>query len=1188
MRKKKVSAAFLAAVMVVTSFNYTNASGYADEAASTTVITENDTVDAAQNSEEEIDYESIQGDLGFDDSILAEDDYINSLEEYYESVNDEMLEQGVTYGLYSLDGASTELPSSVDNSDSKYFPPITNQGSIGSCVTQAEVYYQFSYEVNRLLDRTASKSNSFNPLFVYSLINDGEDSGSIASDAYLVLKNLGAVPNSSYSNSSNYLSWNAGELWNEAGNYRLQSYQKLSSNLGYDGYYITSPDDSDLDVVKAALADGNILSFSSCTTYWYAGRTTIKSSDKAPENAKYAGQYILTKSAGAESGHRLTIVGYNDDIWVDINGNGEVEAAEKGAFKIANSWGTGISGHNGGYVWMSYDAINRTSQVSGVVSASNRARIMSNIIKISVQPYDNDSDIKLVYTVNSANRADSEVRLTATSKNGGSKVTKSATPYYVKLLYNSSSRKYTYDGTVASKDATMYMDLDTVISGINSENLLDYTWEMKLLDDYADNYVSILKDAKVVDYNTGKVYKFNIDNPISVDGGTATVLLMEAEIPTATIYYKGDSNPYINYQVGTGAWNYVAMDKSDDVEDAEYKYVIELKDDSYANVSFYSNGTWDKNEGSYFKVEAGEYIYENGFFAKYGPDEIRFSEFTLNKTSITEGESITLTAKAKNADLYEVGFDIYDSNGKLIKSQSFSYATSFNAQMSKAGTYTAYAYVKTYAGAAVKSMAKTFTVSPKMSDNTLTIYYSGYSNPNIHYQVGTGSWTAVPGHVMTPCTEVEGTQYKYVIDLGTSTYANVCFNDGKGNWDSKNGANYRFEAGEYIFKNGVITKYDPNALKISEFTVNPNTITVGEYVTLTAKAENSSLYEVQFIIYDSNGNLYMQQSYSYATSWNPQINKAGTYTVIAYAKEYYGSPVVSETKTFTVSPKMSDNTVTIYYSGYSNPNIHYQVGTGSWTAAPGYAMTKCTEVSGYDYKYVIDLGTSTYANVCFNDGKGNWDSKNGANYRFEAGEYTFKNGTITEYNSDEMRITEFTVNPTTITAGESVTFTAKATSKYSYEVSFQIYDSNGKAYKSQSYSYATSWRTQMSQAGTYTVVAYAKEYYGSPVVSETKTFTVLPKASENSVTIYYSGYNNPNIHYQVGTGSWTSVPGVKMNTSTKYSGYGYEYTIDLGSSAYTNVCFNDGYGNWDSKNGQNYRLEAGVYKISNGNVIKIS
>ena len=103
----------------------------------------------------------------------------------------------------------------------------------------------------------------------------------------------------------------------------------------------------------------------------------------------------------------------------------------------------------------------------------------------------------------------------------------------------------------------------------------------------------------------------------------------------------------------------------------------------------------------------------------------------------------------------------------------------------------------------------------------------------------------------------------------------------------------------------------------------------------------------------------------------------------------------SKSITYTVSEALA-NTITIYYKGYSTPYIHYQVGNGNWTSVPGVAMAATNEVSGYTHKYTINLGTATYANVCFNDGKGNWDSRNGANYFFEKGTYKFSNGNITK------------------------------------------------------------------------------------------------------------------------------------------------------------------------------------------------
>ena len=64
-------------------------------------------------------------------------------------------------------GAVSSLPVSVDNSASKYFPAIKNQGDIGSCGTWADVYYAFSYAYCRDNDLEATPDNCMSPAFVY-------------------------------------------------------------------------------------------------------------------------------------------------------------------------------------------------------------------------------------------------------------------------------------------------------------------------------------------------------------------------------------------------------------------------------------------------------------------------------------------------------------------------------------------------------------------------------------------------------------------------------------------------------------------------------------------------------------------------------------------------------------------------------------------------------------------------------------------------------------------------------------------------------------------------------------------------------------------------------------------------------------------------------------------------------------
>lgn len=62
----------------------------------------------------------------------------------------------------------------------------------------------------------------------------------------------------------------------------------------------------------------------------------------------------------------MTIVGYNNNITCDINGDGTISACERGAFKVANSWGSNWK--NDGYVWVMYDALNEESATDIIVN----------------------------------------------------------------------------------------------------------------------------------------------------------------------------------------------------------------------------------------------------------------------------------------------------------------------------------------------------------------------------------------------------------------------------------------------------------------------------------------------------------------------------------------------------------------------------------------------------------------------------------------------------------------------------------------------------------------------------------------------------------------------------------------------------------------------------------------------------
>lgn len=331
------------------------------------------------------------------------------------------------------------------------------------------------------------------------------------------------------------------------------------------------------------------------------------------------------------------------------------------------------------------------------------------------------------------------------------------------------------------------------------------------------------------------------------------------------------------------------------------------------------------------------------------------------------------------------------------------------------GSYITYSYdkngnIKTSKVTAV-TQTPFITESPQ-NENMVEVYYQ---NPNwerayIHYKVGNGEWTNVPGVKMSSTNEQPGYMWKYTIDLGNATEATVCFNNGDGTWDSNNQSNYKVYAGIYGIKDESVNKLQ-------------------KVVTTTAPDKNSV------------------DVYYYNTSW-------------------------------------------------STAYIHYKAGDGEWTSVPGKKMSSSTEQSGYMWKYTIDLGTETEATVCFNNGSGVWDSRNQENYKVYAGSYGIKNGTV---------------------------------------------------YKLQ-------------------------------------TVVETPLPSQNTAEVYYynASWTNAYIHYKVGNGEWTDVPGKKMTGTNEQSGYTWKYVIELGTETELTVCFNNGEGLWDSRNQQNYVLSgAKSYGIKN-------
>ena len=105
------------------------------------------------------------------------------------------------------------------------------------------------------------------------------------------------------------------------------------------------------------------------------------------------------------------------------------------------------------------------------------------------------------------------------------------------------------------------------------------------------------------------------------------------------------------------------------------------------------------------------------------------------------------------------------------------------------------------------------------------------------------------------------------------------------------------------------------------------------------------------------------------------VSSSGTFTATVPA---YGALALHIGKTSGTTPQPTSMT-SVYYSttkGWSAYNIHYKVGSGAWTTAPGVAMTAaCT---GWVKSEVPSDGATVMA--AFNNGAGTWDNNASNNY----------------------------------------------------------------------------------------------------------------------------------------------------------------------------------------------------------------
>ena len=266
----------------------------------------------------------------------------------------------------------TQLPPSADNSQYIFMPPIFNQGQSYACVQVAETWYSFTWELNRLRNVAAgngnnNKANLYHPFYTYNFLNQGDGTnGTGYTSGFDIIMENGCPSYDIYydtalkKNDTKYKYW-------------MHGYDKYYHGMGNTiaGYEFINWDSSftSLEPLKHWIADHNADDTTGglAIIIVYTGNLQNGQWDVShtlPAGTPHAGEDLVTQWATTDS-HALTIVGYNDSIVYDfivdgqylnedIDGDGVVELSEceRGAIKVANSWGVGWG--NGGYIWVPY------------------------------------------------------------------------------------------------------------------------------------------------------------------------------------------------------------------------------------------------------------------------------------------------------------------------------------------------------------------------------------------------------------------------------------------------------------------------------------------------------------------------------------------------------------------------------------------------------------------------------------------------------------------------------------------------------------------------------------------------------------------------------------------------------------------------------------------------------------------
>ncbi len=396
----------------------------------------------------------------------------------------------------------------IDNSKLPAFPPIRSQGSLGSCAPFSVTYYQLTHMVSLQEgwnNKNEENSTKFSPKWTYNFINSGNPGGTSWYSTYKVIEKHGAVTWEEFpyvgstSDPKNYREWCLNtEAWEKAIQYRTNpvEYLHLDTAAGIEQF-------------KQVLINGYVAIVGTFIYSWQY--TDIKDDPSTLADDYFVGETACFWQNGSSGYHSMTVVGYNDNLWIDVNQNNSVDGGEKGAFLLANSWGAFYG--NEGFYWVAYDALNSVSKVDGGPSEDRfpvfwPEEAMLLAVKESYEP-----SAVAKFTVNHSKRNQMVINL------GLSKVNQDEPQSYWRPgAISFQGGEFAFDGTTTPTDGTFVFDFSDLYN-----TFPDWNWKayyLRVNDGYVGDAATV-KEFRVIDYEKGGIRYISHEVPQDVDAEVA-------------------------------------------------------------------------------------------------------------------------------------------------------------------------------------------------------------------------------------------------------------------------------------------------------------------------------------------------------------------------------------------------------------------------------------------------------------------------------------------------------------------------------------------------------------------------------------------------------------------------------------------------------------------------------------------